>query len=396
MNQIKKILENIVGDYSGRWSEFATSRQFSEVNKICPDLKSIRSLDSISAVLIHKDDIDMIDLEILIDAANEFDVVIDASKLALFSRRNVRNGLRYQRHLIAETQEIHALVNKRASREVKGDREFRTDKLFESLERRLSIRPVSYVGDSISLTVTKHGQMLYVDTLDVSLSPHLLVSGNWEPGITELFRSRIKPGMRYVEIGANCGWFTIQAADLVGREGSVVAFEPNARFAGLIRRNLTINGLRSQAKVVECAVCDKNEEIEFSIFKEYRGNSTLLRADDVAELFGDTYDLVKVPGITLDRYFSAGEHVDFIKIDAESSELIILEGGSRLLAENQRIEIIVEASPYSGSAGAKPHVSDVLKQIGFDCMRIDVNGNLMPDGLSASGIEIFATRGKKV
>lgn len=387
-NQDQAILGNVSQNYILSWSQFSTSRIFPEICNEARNLSENTSLESILAILLHKDDLGGIDSFILKEIISDFNVAVDASNLAVLVRRGIKTGLRETCYLIDASREFEALANNKMLR----DRDIEVSNQAEEYRNNSNIRQVFYTGDNISLTVTKHGQMLYVDTLDTSLSPHLLVSGDWEPGITRFFRSRIKEGMRYLEIGANCGWFTIQAAALVGQSGRVVAFEPNKRYTDLIRRNLTINGLDGHSKVVEKAVCDENKEMNFSIFQTYRGNSTLLQADVVAEKFSDEFDVVKVSGVTLDTYFPAGETFDFLKIDAESAETLILDGGTRFFQENQKAEIIVEASPLGEKDDVKRHIAEILTDMGYTCLRIDDEGYLKSDGLHRSGIDIFATK----
>ena len=50
-------------------------------------------------------------------------------------------------------------------------------------------RQAVYVGANRVLTTTIHGQPLYVDARDLSLSPQLILNGNWEPGVTRAPRS---------------------------------------------------------------------------------------------------------------------------------------------------------------------------------------------------------------
>jgi FkbM family methyltransferase len=384
-NQNQKILDEIAREYCLAWPNFATSRPFTKLGTTPRNLSRLPLLDGISAILMHKGDIDRINLTLLKDMILRFDVLTDASELVVLVRRSVETGLRKRRYLIAAAREFHVLANERIAREDHGQ-------LRGNQRNDHNLRRVFYVGDNVSLTVTRHGQMLYVDTLDVSLSPHLLVSGDWEPGVTQFFRSRLKPGMRYLEIGANCGWFTIQAAALVGPKGYVVAFEPNSHYAGLIRSSLTVNGLESHCKIVEKAVCDRNEELTFSIFRKFRGNSTLLHAESVAEKYDDTFDVITVHGVTLDAHFPAGETFDFIKIDAESAEIMILNGGTRFFEENRNAELIIEASPYSDAVMTR-HVTEALIEMGYTCLRIDAKGHLSADGLTENGIEIFAKWG---
>lgn len=68
-----------------------------------------------------------------------------------------------------------------------------------------SNRMAVYLGNSRAITRTIYGHKIYVDTRDHSLTPHLLVDGNWEDWITKVFRSVVRDGMKVVDVGANIG-----------------------------------------------------------------------------------------------------------------------------------------------------------------------------------------------
>ena len=52
--------------------------------------------------------------------------------------------------------------------------------------------------------------------------------GTFEPRETSLVKGYLRPGMTFVDVRANIGYYTALAASLVGAEGRVVAFEPSA------------------------------------------------------------------------------------------------------------------------------------------------------------------------
>ena len=58
----------------------------------------------------------------------------------------------------------------------------------------------------------------------------ILHGGQWEPHLTG-YRGHLKPGMTFIDVGANIGYFTVLASRLVGPEGRVIGFEPNSETA---------------------------------------------------------------------------------------------------------------------------------------------------------------------
>lgn|SRR6185437_12503243 len=62
--------------------------------------------------------------------------------------------------------------------------------------------------------------------------------GAYEPRLVGLLKCILKPGMVFLDLGANIGFFSAIAAGLVGNLGHVYAFEPNPSCLPLLRQNL--------------------------------------------------------------------------------------------------------------------------------------------------------------
>ena len=70
---------------------------------------------------------------------------------------------------------------------------------------------------------------------DDSIIGPAIERGSWADHETFLFRAHVKPGCRVVDLGANVGWFAVQAI-LAGAE--VHAFEPVPALADICERNI--------------------------------------------------------------------------------------------------------------------------------------------------------------
>lgn len=76
-------------------------------------------------------------------------------------------------------------------------------------------------------------------------SYHLEMSlfGVVEPLATHMFTEHIQPGNTVIDIGANIGYYTILAAQIVGETGKVYAFEPEPKNLTLLKKNVEHNNL---------------------------------------------------------------------------------------------------------------------------------------------------------
>src|SRR6187431_1098616 len=66
-----------------------------------------------------------------------------------------------------------------------------------------------YMGNNTLLTETYFGRKIYLDSEDLSLTPHIAYEGRWEPWVTEFFVREVGQGDVFIDIGANCGFFSI-------------------------------------------------------------------------------------------------------------------------------------------------------------------------------------------
>lgn len=193
------------------------------------------------------------------------------------------------------------------------------------------MRTVAYCGDYTALTTTKFGDGIYVDTRDTSLAPHIMLSGDWEPWVTNAMKgvfAKIGDGATFIDVGANFGWYTL-FAHRVGKAARVFAFEPNPRLFDLLCGTLSINGMRVKTTLSRyaCTEVECERFLEFS-WQELGGG--LLTA--IAKNRDRKYE--SVMGTTLDVAVDA-ERLQtnglIIKIDVEGGEVDALRGATKLL-----------------------------------------------------------------
>lgn len=122
----------------------------------------------------------------------------------------------------------------------------------------------------------------------------------------------LREGAVVVDIGAHIGSFSIMAAHLGAR---VFAFEPTTQSFSMLQENAQVNGLSIEA--FRLGVMDEAGERELHIRDRNFGGSGFFTA-------GPLIETVKVT--TLDDIFIQNkiEMCDFLKVDCEDSELLVL------------------------------------------------------------------------
>ena len=148
-----------------------------------------------------------------------------------------------------------------------------------------------------------------------------------EPGVLKFVEDRIGRGCTVLDVGAHLGEWTLLFSELVGPSGRVVAFEPDPVARASLKKNLEMNGI-SNVTVEETCVSDKTGKATLRAERFGSGLSSIVRPPGR----GAGYDELEVEATTLDEYCETRAlSPDWIKIDAEGSEPLIVRGMQRLI-----------------------------------------------------------------
>ncbi len=247
------------------------------------------------------------------------------------------------------------------------------------LERAVEQRCKTLVlGDYTALTRVLGDLLLYVDTRDVMVAPHLMMSGYWEFWVTQAIARHLRPGMVCADIGANVGYYTILMAALVGEKGHVHAFDLLPANRRMLLRSAEINGLRKTVSVHEHGVADHEWDagirVPFSADAFAPLASTSLTV--TAERMGPNVQSGTVPVRALDS-LDFGERLDFVKIDVEGAEPLVWGGA---VATFRRYNPVVCMEYDSWRARATEHLAG-LRQAGYRVRYVEHDSNLvdLPD-----------------
>jgi len=212
---------------------------------------------------------------------------------------------------------------------------------------------------------------MYLDTKDCMLTPSILCWGSWEPETAQSLDDILRPGMNWVDVGANVGVFTIIGHRIVRDGGGATwAFEANPSTYGLLVDNINLNWFFSNVTAEQKAVYSENTRVRFHAPRKFNVNATIGSVRDGNwDAVGDIDDVIDVDAVALDSYFNPGQRLDAMKIDVEGAELFALRGARRILQENHSIKILLEWSPIQGVVcGYQPaELAEEIRSLGFTC-----------------------------
>lgn len=245
--------------------------------------------------------------------------------------------------------------------------------------RRRAIEQFSSVPSRVA--TTRFSDVQY----EIDMSLHRVMKKYFfhthEMFLERIFARCLAPGTIFVDIGANCGYWSAYAASLVGPGGEVHAFEPVAQYFNFVRRLAELNpDYRIVANEIACGA--REEELTMTVvaplaknFDNYDiniGSSSLAEGflDHARELTEtvavkvrpfDSY--VRQHGLDLDR-------IGLIKIDVEGFESVVLDGMEDVLTKTGRkvpilCEILTDrtrAEPLDGRI-----IIERLEACGYRC-----------------------------
>jgi FkbM family methyltransferase len=203
------------------------------------------------------------------------------------------------------------------------------------------------------------GERMCLRTND-SLAGRLMAERWFEPRVREKLRQHARVGATVLDIGANIGYYTLQAATLVGPRGRVLSFEPQPLMRRELTANLTLNQL-SNVTVLPYALSDRAGTVSFCVPTAGHESMGSLHFNARFEVDRE----IEVESRCLDDVLESLDcpHVDFVKLDAEGAELAIVKGASRLFSGPNKPCVVFEACEENCTSFGY-RVFDLLKAFG--------------------------------
>jgi FkbM family methyltransferase len=161
------------------------------------------------------------------------------------------------------------------------------------------------------------------------------------------------PGDTFIDVGAHVGYFSMLAAAFVGKTGRVISFEPDTTNYAHLLEHVERNAA-SQVIPVPLAVGAQPRVAEFFVNDDNDGGHGLwdVGSHPFNARSREARRTRRVFLTTLDDFVgTAGSRkVKAIKIDAEGSEVAVLEGARNLLEQHQVPFVVAEINTFALSA----------------------------------------------
>jgi FkbM family methyltransferase len=169
------------------------------------------------------------------------------------------------------------------------------------------------------------------------VSAELIKSGVWEAFETRLFISRLTPGAAFVDVGANIGYYTVIADQLVGETGVIYAFEPERENFDLLQEN-TSRSRCPNITLIHAGLSNRNSRAQLFLSSDNLGDHRLY---DRGDRQSQQVNLVRGDDSL------ARQTINFLKIDTQGAEYQVIDGLKQTIQDNiEHLDMVLEFWPW--------------------------------------------------
>ena len=223
--------------------------------------------------------------------------------------------------------------------------------------------PRPYVGEELVCLLTDAGQ-LWIPASDGVMRPFLEERGTWEPQEGALLGQFFRPGLRFLDVGANVGYFSLLVAKVC--DGAVIhAFEPHPLTSQVLALNAWSSG--ADITVHAMALSDGDRVLALTTADSNLGD-TRSRASGSGTMLS--------PAAPLDEVLPDAVF-DLVKIDVQGFETEAVAGMAGMIARSPSVVIVAEFWPDAlRDRGLDPvAVLGSYRELGLD-VRVHVGDDL--------------------
>ena len=219
--------------------------------------------------------------------------------------------------------------------------------------------------------LTVHGAVIILNPKDPVVSG-ALTFGVYEKPETKFLLSVFRPGMTFLDVGANLGYYTALAIAHIGKEGKIIALEPDNENFSYLQRTIRANNAENVI-CIQKAAADRAGKLTLYVSSENRGDNRLYSnnlSDGSYEVDVSTVDaLLGENGVS---------QVDLVKIDVQGFERQVFQGMKETIGRSAKLIMLMEFWPF-GLESAGTNTLEFLKELeaaGLTLFELTVQGQL--------------------
>ena len=231
------------------------------------------------------------------------------------------------------------------------------------------IRKIVIEADGIYQTFSSGVRMVW-QTEDWGAPPSAaFAQGAYEPEETALMVALAGGKNRFLDIGANVGWFSLHMAQALSPLNRLVyALEPVKGSYDVLVANIDLNGLDDVIRAFNLGAGDRPGQLHFSVPKSTPSAASMI---DLHPDWPSEQQVCEVT--TLDAFLAkqAADKIDIVKCDVEGAELMVMQGATRLLSQDRPVLLLEVLRKWSRAFGYHPNdLINLMAQYGYACFGV--------------------------
>jgi len=210
---------------------------------------------------------------------------------------------------------------------------------------RFIFRSLTHSVDAIAY-LKKYDFSMVLNLDDHAISRPILVKGQYEQNVTKVFLQYLKPDIRFLDIGANLGYYSLLVASQCP-EAKIYSFEPDRQNFHLFTTSIIYNQFQHLISPYRLAVSNQDKTIVLSNLGNqgnYGARFTANTEEDLRpHVHGKNPYYEEIVAVSLDEFLPEIQ-LDVVKIDIEGHEPFAIQGMIKLLQKNRPV-IFAEFAP---------------------------------------------------
>lgn len=175
----------------------------------------------------------------------------------------------------------------------------------------------------------------------------------------------LQEGHTVIDIGAHYGFFSLLAAKLIGDQGHLIAIEAAPSNFALLEKNLDA---LTHAQAIQRAASNKKGSLTFyefpPLYSEYNTTDPV-QYEEAVKASGHAGKKIEVPAIQIDDLLHTENlQPNFIKMDVEGAEALVLSGMQHYLSNKQGILAMEYLAPDRQNESHQK-AANILKAAGW-------------------------------
>ena len=192
--------------------------------------------------------------------------------------------------------------------------------------------------------------------------------------VREYIARHIVRGAVCIDIGACIGFVSVPLWAAAGPEGKVISIEADPDNVQLLESNLRLNGA-SIEWILNVAITNKEGRVKLRRFSGHNGWQTIGNPVFAMDVPSSLVDVAAFPlPVVMERY--GLDHVDFIKMDVEGAEPLVLEGMREILAQRRVGQVLFEVNHLmlQGTSHTVEELMSFWKGFDYQLFQVGSNG----------------------